>query len=142
MKLYLWFSTVGDQIFEEDVKFEDAKADAQNLLKEYKETLLMTKDPIWLGVNEDENIRCLLEIETMAYGGIIELDNGLMSMSGELGKNLGTRISVLDFSSSSDCCYQEYDDGEYGSGVISSGDESGVYVNHAEITRKEWGIKL
>ena len=141
MKLYILFNDV-DSFLYEDVKFEDAKADAQQLLKEWGEDLQMTKDSIWLGVNEDENIRCLFEIETMAYGGIIELDNGLMSMSGELGKNLGTRISVLDFSSSSDCCYQEYDDGEYGSGVISSGDESGVYVRHAENTRKEWGIKL
>ena len=141
MKLYLWFSTVEDQILEEEVKFEDAKADAQKLLMEWKETLDMTKDPIWLGVNEGGEIRCLFEIET-SESGIEELDGFLMSMSRNMGKNLGTRISVLDFSSSSDCCYQEYDDGEYGSGVISSGDESGVYVNHAEITRKEWGIKL
>jgi hypothetical protein len=140
MKLYILFKDVESLLYE-DVKFEDAKADAQKLLMEWKETLDMTKDPIWLGVNEGGEIRCLFEIET-SESGIEELDGFLMSMSRNMGKNLGTRISVLDFSSSSDCCYQEYDDGEYGSGVISSGDESGVYVNHAEITRKEWGIKL
>ena len=140
MKLYILFKDVESLLYE-DVKFEDAKADAQKLLMEWKETLDMTKDPIWLGVNEGDEIRCLFEIET-SESGIEELDGFLMSMSRNMGKNLGTRISVLDFSSSSDCCYQEYDDGEYGSGVISSGDESGVYVNHAEITRKEWGIKL
>ena len=147
MKLYILFKDVESLLYE-DVKFEDAKADAQKLLMEWKETLDMTKDPIWLGVNqasqdpdEIDNILCLFEIET-SESGIEELDGFLMSMSRNMGKNLGTRISVLDFSSSSDCCYQEYDDGEYGSGVISSGDESGVYVNHAEITRKEWGIKL
>ena len=140
MILYILFKDVESLLYE-DVKFEDAKADAQKLLMEWKETLDMTKDPIWLGVNEGGEIRCLFEIET-SESGIEELDGFLMSMSRNMGKNLGTRISVLDFSSSSDCCYQEYDDGEYGSGVISSGDESGVYVNHAEITRKEWGIKL
>ena len=137
MKLYILFNDV-DSLLYEDVKFEDAKADAQQLLKEWGEALHLTKNPIWLGVKEE----CLFEIETSADGGIRELDNDLMSMSGNMGNNLGTRISVLDFSSSSDCCYQEYDDGEYGSGVISSGDESGVYVRHAENTRKEWGIKL
>ena len=139
MKLYLWFSTVGDQIFEEDVKFEDAKADAQNLLKEYKETLLMTKDPIWLGVNEDENIRCLFEIETSADGGIRELDNDLMSMSGNMGNNLGTRLNALDFNPSTDCCYQAYDDGEYDTGVINIDAD---YADYAEACVKEWGIKL
>ena len=139
MKLYLWFSTVGDQIFEEDVKFEDAKADAQNLLKEYKETLLMTKDPIWLGVNEDENIRCLFEIETSADGGIRELDNDLMSMSGNMGNNLGTRLNALDFNPSTDCCYQAYDDGEYDTGVINIDAD---YADYAEACLKEWGIKL
>ena len=139
MKLYLWFSTVGDQIFEEDVKFEDAKADAQKLLKEYKETLLMTKDPIWLGVNEDENIRCLFEIETSADGGIRELDNDLMSMSGNMGNNLGTRLNALDFNPSTDCCYQAYDDGEYDTGVINIDAD---YADYAEACVKEWGIKL
>ena len=141
MKLYLLFTSVEDLLIEEKTTFEDAKSDAQQLIGDWKGRLTMTKDPIWLGVNEGGEIRCLFEIET-SESGIEELDGFLMSMSRNMGKNLGTRISVLDFSSSSDCCYQEYDDGEYGSGVISSGDESGVYVNHAEITRKEWGIKL
>jgi len=141
MKLYLLFTSVEDLLIEEKTTFEDAKSDAQQLIGDWKGRLTMTKDPIWLGVNEGDEIRCLFEIET-SESGIEELDGFLMSMSRNMGKNLGTRISVLDFSSSSDCCYQEYDDGEYGSGVISSGDESGVYVNHAEITRKEWGIKL
>ena len=139
MKLYLWFSTVEDQILEEEVTFEDAKADAQKLLKEYKETLLMTKDPIWLGVNEDENIRCLFEIETSADGGIRELDNDLMSMSGNMGNNLGTRLNALDFNPSTDCCYQAYDDGEYDTGVINIDAD---YADYAEACVKEWGIKL
>ena len=51
MKLYILFKDVESLLYE-DVKFEDAKADAQKLLMEWKETLDMTKDPIWLGVNQ------------------------------------------------------------------------------------------
>ena len=138
MKLYILFNDV-DSLLYEDVKFEDAKADAQQLLKEWGEDLQMTKDPIWLGVNEDENIRCLFEIETMAYGGIIELDNGLMSMSGHLGNNLGTRLNALDFNPSTDCCYQAYDSGEYDTGVINIDAD---YADYAEACAKEWGIEL
>ena len=35
-----------------------------------------------------------------------------------------------------------YDDGEYDTGVINIGDESGDYANYAEDKRKEWGIEL
>ena len=137
MKLYILFKDVESLLYE-DVKFEDAKADAQKLLMEWKETLDMTKDPIWLGVNEGGEIRCLFEIET-SESGIEELDGFLMSMSRNMGKNLGTRISVLDFSSSSDCCYQAYDDGEYDTGVINIDAD---YADYAEACVKEWGIKL
>ena len=150
MKLYLWFSTVGDQIFEEDVKFEDAKADAQKLLEEWKERLHMTKDPIWLGVYEDDKsnktgsivVRCLFEIETSPVTGIKELDENFMYISEDMGRNLGTGLSVFDFTPSSPCCTQAYDNGEYDTGVINMGDESGEYAKYTEIVRKEWGIEL
>ena len=67
MKLYLLFSTVEDLIIYEETTFEDAKSDAQQLIGEWKERLTMTKDPIWLGVYEDDKsnktgsivVRCL-----------------------------------------------------------------------------------
>ena len=139
MKLYLNFTEVETLIEDDEATFEDAKSDAQQLIGDWKGRLTMTKDPIWLGVNEDENIRCLFEIETSADGGIRELDNDLMSMSGNMGNNLGTRLNALDFNSSTDCCYQAYDDGEYDTGVINIDAD---YADYAEACVKEWGIKL
>ena len=144
MKLYILFKDVESLLYE-DVKFEDAKADAQKLLMEWKETLDMTKDPIWLGVNqasqdpdEIDNILCLFEIET-SESGIEELDGFLMSMSRNMGNNLGTRLNALDFNPSTDCCYQAYDNGEYDTGVINIDAD---YSDYAEACAKEWGIEL
>jgi len=150
MKLYLCFSNVEDLVIDEETTFEDGKADAQKLLEEWKERLHMTKDPIWLGVYEDDKsnktgsivVRCLFEIETSAVGGIYELDDDFMSMSRDMGNNLGTRLTVFDFTPSTDCCTQAYDDGEYDTGVINIGDEQGTYAKYTENIRKEWEIEL
>ena len=139
MKLYILFSEVD---YEEGANLEDVKADAQRLLEDWKNMIYMTKDPIWRGVLAEENFRVLFEIETSAVGGIKTLDMDFRSMSEGLGKNLGDCIQVLDFSPSPDCCYQEYCDGEYGSGVLENGDDSGVYADHVERRGKEWGIEL
>lgn len=74
-------------------------------------------------------------------GGIRELDNDLMSMSGNMGNNLGTGLNAFDFNPSTDCCYQAYDDGEYDTGVINIGNHDN-YVNYAEKQRKKWDIEL
>ena len=150
MKLYLLFSTVEDLIIYEETTFEDAKSDAQQLIGEWKERLTMTKDPIWLGVYEDDKsnktgsivVRCLFEIETSPVTGIKELDEYFMYISEDMGRNLGTRLTVFDFTPSSPCCTQAYDNGEYDTGVINMGDESGEYAKYTEIVRKEWGIEL
>ena len=142
MKLYLLFTSVEDLLIEEKTTFEDAKSDAQQLIGDWKERLTMTKDPIWLGVNEDDKILCLFEIETSADGGIKELDDDFMSMSGNMGNNLGTRLNVFDFTPSTDCCTQAYDDGEYDTGVINIGEAREEYAKYTESVRKEWGIEL
>ena len=141
MKLYILFKDVESLLYE-DVKFEDAKADAQKLLMEWKETLDMTKDPIWLGVNEGGEIRCLFEIETSPVTGIKELDENFMYISEDMGRNLGTGLSVFDFTPSTDCCTQAYDDGEYDTGVINIGEAREEYAKYTESVRKEWGIEL
>ena len=62
--------------------------------------------------------------------------------SRDMGNNLGTRLTVFDFTPSTDCCTQAYDDGEYDTGVINIGDEQGTYAKYTENIRKEWEIEL
>ena len=142
MKLYLNFTSVETLIEDDEATFEDAKSDAQQLIGDWKERLTMTKDPIWLGVNEGGEIRCLFEIETSPVTGIKELDENFKYISEDMGRNLGTSLNVFDFTPSSPCCTQAYDNGEYDTGVINMGDESGEYAKYTEIVRKEWGIEL
>ena len=142
MKLYLLFTSVEDLLIEEKTTFEDAKSDAQQLIGDWKGRLTMTKDPIWLGVNEGDEIRCLFEIETSPVTGIKELDENFMYISEDMGRNLGTGLSVFDFTPSSPCCTQAYDNGEYDTGVINIGEAREEYAKYTESVRKEWGIEL
>ena len=70
---------------------------------------------------------------------IKELDEYFMYISEDMGRNLGTRLTVFDFTPSSPCCTQAYDNGEYDTGVINIDAD---YADYAEACVKEWGIKL